>query len=80
MTNYRPIALLNSLYKLFAATLKDRIAAKLEHHLYFTQFGFRKRRGTMDATHIIRRIMEKGESTKTNTLLRGTQHQHRHAE
>ena len=40
--NYRPISLLNTLYKLFAAILQTRIANTLDPHLQKTQYGFRK--------------------------------------
>ena len=33
------------------------------------QFGFRQNRGTADAIHCIRRIVDKGESTRTPTIL-----------
>jgi hypothetical protein len=33
------------------------------------QYGFRKKRGTRDAIHCIRRIIDKGESTRTPTIL-----------
>jgi len=38
-------------------------------HLQKTQFGFRKKRGTADAIQCVRRIIDKGESTNTKTLL-----------
>ena len=42
LENYRPIALLNSMYKLFAAILQKRLAKKLDRHLQKTQIGFRE--------------------------------------
>jgi hypothetical protein len=39
--NYRPISLLNILYKIFAAILQKRIAKNLDKHFQKTQFGFR---------------------------------------
>ena len=65
--NYRPISLLNTLYKIFAALLHIRISETLDRHLQKTQFGFRKKKSTADAIHLIRRIIEYGEST-TNQL------------
>ena len=44
--NYRPISLLTSLYKLFAAILKKRLAAGLDHLLTEAQFGFRANHST----------------------------------
>ena len=66
--NYRPISLLNSLYKIFAAVIQNRIADKLDKHLQKTQFGFRKDKSTADAIYLVRRIAEYGEQT-TNKLI-----------
>ena len=52
LANYRPISLLNSIYKLYTALIQKRLADKLDQHLQITQFGFRKKRGTADALHI----------------------------
>ena len=65
--NYRPISLLNTLYKVFAAILQKRISAVLDKYLQKTQFGFRKDKSTADAIHLVRRVIEFGEST-TNQL------------
>ena len=61
--NYRPISLLNSIYKLFTAIIQKRLANKLDEHLQKTQYGFRKNKSTADAIHIIRRITEYGQQT-----------------
>ena len=42
--NYRPISLLNTLYKLCAAILHIRISDTLDRHLQKTQYGFRKQK------------------------------------
>ena len=68
LANYRPISLLNTMYKLFAAITQDRLAKGIDQHLHPTQYGFRKARSTQQAIHIIRRVMENGEST-TNKIL-----------
>ena len=60
--NYRPISLLNSLYKILAAILKVRIADVIDPFLQKTQFGFRKNRSTSQALQFVRRIAEMGES------------------
>ena len=69
LANYRPISLLNTNYKILTAILQKRISESLDEHLQSTQYGFRKKRGTAQAIHYIRRIMEKGEKTQTKTLL-----------
>ena len=45
--NYRPISLLNSIYKMFAAMLQARLAKLHEGHLRNIQYGFRAKRGTI---------------------------------
>ena len=68
LANYRPISLLNTMYKLFAAIVQERISTGIDKHMHTTQYGFRKAKSTQQAIHIIRRIMERGEST-TNKLI-----------
>ena len=67
--NYRPISLLNTIYKLFASIIQKCLADKLDMFLQKTQYGFRRKRGTADALHYIRRIVDKGEMTQSKTLL-----------
>ena len=69
LENFRPISLLNSLYKMFAAILLRRLADKLDRHLQKTQYGFRKHRSTADAIQCIRRIAEFGEQTQTKAIM-----------
>ena len=50
--------------------MQKRLADVLDKHLQRTQYGFRRHRGTAQALHDARRIMEnKGEKTQTKTLL-----------
>jgi hypothetical protein len=44
LSNYRPISLLNNVYKIYAATLQKRLADGLEPHLQPTQYGFRAKK------------------------------------
>ena len=65
--NYRPISLLNAIYKLYAAMLQARLLESCEHKLRPTQFGFRPHRSTLHPLFTVRRAME--WSTMTNTPL-----------
>ena len=63
--NYRPISLLNTIYKIYAALLQRRLAGKIEHKLRNTQFGFRPGKGTRQPLFILRRAMEWSLMTST---------------
>ena len=69
LSNYRPISLLNTNYKLLTVILQKRLSQVLDQHLQTTQYGFRQKRSTIQALHYVRRIIEKGEKTNTKTLL-----------
>ena len=73
LANYRPISLLNTMYKLFAAITQTRLANGIDRCIHKTQYGFRKARSTQQAIHLIRRLLEVGESTtsaqSTNKLI-----------
>jgi len=62
--NYRPISLLNSAYKLYAALLQTRIAFTIDRHLQRTQYGFRKSRSTVIPLGCVRRIIERAEAAE----------------
>ena len=59
------------MYKMFTAVLQQRISAKLDPFLQKTQYGFRRKKSTAHAVHIIRRILDLGERTnrKINLIL-----------
>ena len=61
MDNYRPISLLNTIYKIFAAIVHKRLADKLDKLLQRTQFGFGKGLGTADPIQCVRRAAEHSE-------------------
>ena len=56
--NYRPISLLESIYKLYAKMILNRIQPQVDQVLRKTQFGFRKNRSTSDPIHIVRRAQD----------------------
>ena len=61
--NYRPISLLNVLYKIYAALLQKRLAAAHDHSIRPTQFGFRAKKSTSDPTFILRRLQDYSAKT-----------------
>ena len=63
VTNYRPISLLNTIYKIYAAMLQHRLAKSSEHFLRSRQYGFREGRGTQQPIFVLRRAMEWAEMT-----------------
>ena len=62
--NYRPISLLNTMYKIYAIILRLRLEEGIELILGETQYGFRSRRSTSEPIYCIRRIiayLERGD-------------------
>ena len=66
-SSYRPISLLNAVYKIYSAMLQTRLAMCFDSRLRSTQYGFRSKRSTTQPLFILRRAME--WSTMTNTPL-----------
>ena len=56
--NYRPISLLSTFYKVYAALLQKRLASEHDTHLRQTQYGFRAERSTRQPLFIIRRAQD----------------------
>ena len=66
--NYRPISLLNTIYKIFASMLQARLAQEHDSPLRDTQFGFRARKGTRHPLFILRRAMAWSEATGSQCI------------
>ena len=62
LENYRPIALLNGTYKLFAAMVKKRLVAAVDRLIHDTRYGFRKGKNTTQPIFLARRIQDISES------------------
>ena len=69
LSNYRPISLMNSMYKIFAAVLQRRISQGIERHLQRTQSGFRQQKRTAHAICIIRQTINLGERADRQVAL-----------
>ena len=63
--NYRGKTLMDTGYKIYVEILRNRLDEQLERegNLDDTQFGFRKKRGTMDAVYTLKNLIG-GEITK----------------
>ena len=57
--NYRPIAMIPVLSRLFSILLYTRIQGLVDQRMAEEQFGFRKGRGCADAVHVLRTVVEK---------------------
>ena len=69
LENYRPIALLQTFYKLLAAMIKRRLVVVLEPWIHKTQYGLRPRKSTSQAIFLTRRLMDLAERQGTNMSL-----------
>ena len=58
-SNYRGISLLNTVYKILATVINNRLKVYALDLLSHEQTGFRRNRSTMDNTFIMRQILEK---------------------
>ena len=67
--NYRPIALLQSIYKIYASLIQKRLAKALDERIWYTQYGFRARKSTSQPIHIIRRLQDYAEASGDPLIL-----------
>ena len=56
--NYRPIALLNTIYKIHASIIQKRLARGMDDRISELQYGFRAKRSTSQPLFIARRIQD----------------------
>ena len=67
--NYRPISLLQSLYKIYASIIQSRLAEHIEEKIWKTQYGFRAKHSTCEALYICRRIQDFHEQSGEKLFL-----------
>ena len=70
LSNYRPISLVNTGYKLFAIVLLNRLkGAGVESLICRSQFGFRSGGSTSDALFLARRFKDKAIAQRDGKLV-----------
>ena len=68
-TNDRPIALLKTLYKIYASLIQKSICLGLDQRLWRAQDGFRKCRNTSQPLVITRTLQDQAEQTRDKLFL-----------
>ena len=59
ISNYRPISLLNNIYKLFTKIITNRITRTVDENQPREQAGFRRGFSTIDHLHAVNQLIEK---------------------
>ena len=68
-SNYRPISLLNSIYKIYMILIRTRLQVVLENTLSTTQYGFRTAKSTSHAIYLVRRMQDIAEQQGSNLIM-----------
>ena len=65
-SSYRPISLANSIFKVYACMLQQRLAHSIDHLLHPNQYGFRAGRSISTPLFLLRRLTEIFERHSTS--------------
>ena len=65
-SNYRPIALLQTIYKLYARMVQNRLAESIDARVWKTQYGYRRNKSTSQPISIIREYKTIWNPPETN--------------
>lgn len=57
--NYRGVTLMDTAYKVYASILNEKLMREVKDKLGEGQFGFRKKRGVMDAVYVLNHIVDR---------------------
>ena len=68
-SSYRPISLANSIYKVYACMLQQRLAHSIDHLLHPNQYGFRAGRSISTPLFLLRRLTEIFERHSTSLYI-----------
>ena len=68
-SNWRPIAVLDITYKIFAKVIHNRIRESLERHQPAEQFGFRQGRGADDALFLVECVVSRAVEWKSSVWI-----------
>lgn len=69
ISNYRPITVLNTDYKLMTRTLTTKLAKAIPDVIHHDQAGFMKGRHIEDQTELTKAVLNYAETTETNGML-----------
>ena len=69
ISNYRPITLLNTDYKILTKVLALRLIVEIEHLIHPDQAGFIQNRTIFNQTHLVQTIINYAETTEENRAI-----------
>ena len=68
-SNYRPISLLNSVYKIYMCLIRNRLQVVLDPALSATQYAFNPSRSTLHAIYFTRHVQDIAEQRGSNLII-----------